>query len=886
MEIFSSNVSSLSLSPSISTSTIPKNTTNESNDVHTPNQLKDQSKPHNTDSPYQHYFLQQSPSVEQIELYTPKKKIDFILRKTERTLNDAIVLYKQLKFFQFFKNFKHQNSNIRVIEALIHLSRVIRYEYHPPRSILFSKGDISNKKIYLIYSGEVATWNSELSPFTEIESNHVPYDQGLATSYDIISKSAETTPRLISQIDDQEHTPKTSNNEQNLLEIHNQPKIIKLIPVPNDNNCVEENEQNVYTDDFISSRDDLKCSQIQKRSLAEPIKARSLERLDLDFRMSPLNLIDTIKGSSTTVHGLRSPLKCNKKIVKSLFQSRLGITTRRNSSSKDTVVNQDQNQEKTNEGEASPKIMRRVLMKGRNFGEKVLEYEQYRGETAMTLTDCEILSFTQDDYKYLMLQYHNKNSSLTSFLLDCIPGLEKVSMQKRFENLITHFEEEIFHIHSLIISEKRKGKTIFLLYKGFCELVKDIELSIPIDSKLGLQRKPHTPSNRAIICVLRPGLFIGEEILFNECQEYEQTIKASSAKTKVLKIDAEKFKSLMTDDIINELKRLWLQKKAQNNSLLSEKVKKVSRHMREDSIKLLQNVQNYHSKRNNVEFSSIERHSIPNNIDSSNKIVQINSNARRNCEVNAKLSEKDLVISDGLAKFENSLHQNWRGFSVKNYSRNHNDQTIRSGNEKLIFRNKPYFKKLVEEKFLQVRSPLTKAFEFNSPVKKESPKITPIGIADKIKPNFRSNRHNFTFGNKKLDKFLNFISPKNGRMLAKSHTDNISISLKTTRTNNFNITTVQNNDQYKGSNQNKHTNIRDNEVKDEIQIDMEPSQAGRRKNHSLEKYSLAITERFHQSSSLSSRNNSQPYQNYAIFNLPCFGNANNKHKKKNLKSFL
>ena len=73
------------------------------------------------------------------------------MRKSDRSDDEAAILYSVLKDFLFFKRFL--SSDDLESDAAIYLCKNLKYEYFPANTPIFKQGDESNGKMYLVYSG-------------------------------------------------------------------------------------------------------------------------------------------------------------------------------------------------------------------------------------------------------------------------------------------------------------------------------------------------------------------------------------------------------------------------------------------------------------------------------------------------------------------------------------------------------------------------------------------------------------------------------------------------------------------------------------------------------------------------------------------------------------
>ena len=110
-------------------------------------------------------------SVIRSDPYHSESQLITVLKKTERNVNEAILIYKHVKNFDFFKNFKEQNKHLHTTDALIHLCKVLKYETFPAGAVIYRKDDKPDQKVYIIFSGKVMVDNKKTAVYGTMEAN-------------------------------------------------------------------------------------------------------------------------------------------------------------------------------------------------------------------------------------------------------------------------------------------------------------------------------------------------------------------------------------------------------------------------------------------------------------------------------------------------------------------------------------------------------------------------------------------------------------------------------------------------------------------------------------------------------------------------------------------
>jgi len=805
-----------------------------------------------TESPYSKYFVQLSPFIQEKD-ELKQNKIDRILRYDNRSVDEAVLLYKQLKLFHFFKSFKNQNPNLRTLEALVYLSKILKYEYFQAGSMIYQKGEISNRKVYLVYSGEIKTWNNNQDPFNKVEKNelrqreHREKNKMLENGKNI---SYSTTLQNASKIKLFKLEPLN-----NIFPTQSLPSNEEILNETKSSQVINQNNQSILRNLRRKMMKSLLLNSsiriIEKSKIY--LNQRKQQFFEVNFDKNNLHL----KNQNDEDTFLKKQRNNTPNIVD--FIEKCSISSDRFSESEDGL------------NEKTERFIQRVLNRGRHFGEKTLKIkDSKREETAIAITDCELLSFTENDYKYLLSRFHSKNTSLLNFLLDCIPGLESTVKYQRNVNFELYFKEEEYCLHHPIITEKAQGSKIFLLYKGFCEIVKEMT----IDTKPNLlqeqpsNRRASSVSKKFVICIIKPGIFIGEEILFNEARIYEQTIKVSTSKVKVFSIEVDIFKQIMSEEILNELQKLYLNKKSQNKELLSHKIK-TSFSLKDQTSLSFYPFKDFHQylprnfskelEEQKSKFILLNKYESILSRPSSSVRQSINSDNSSQVNLENKLH-------DELSKFEESLHQYWRIGPIKD-SKLFNLNNIRNYKENSVFKNKPYFKKLIEEKILKEAS-----HKVPSPLK-----FTTRAATKSMRISNEQNQKPISFKSRDRTVQLKDLQtknhPKNGSLVLDPSLLKFCFQKDGINENQIEINKTTSNQNITTEISIKKVNLRNN-LRNNIDSTF-PKTDG-----SLLLSFTKPIETLENSIPPSTLENSEKF--YSILNLPCFGKTKTKKTRKNL----
>ena len=576
------------------------------------------------------------------QLFNPQSKIVSVLKKTERTYNEAVLIYKSLKESPFYKRFKQENPKLRTTEALIHLSRVLEYRVFSPGTTIYRKGDPSNGKVYIVYSGKVDL--SDMIPRKNLEIpclNHQRQENPRKPSL-IIQKENAKTPKSSKKQDKTIEHIKIGlstrnvdlNTESSLLNSRKRASSYKkpLVNLTHESLSPEKSEKktpkarrtlkkrNAPILRLLKSDQDLDRKVISSGNFEdayESLRLRpSIENFDSATRTHVQKQTGRGNDSTSIILDGDTPLDRKETFgfihqknnfipeVKSLFQR--GGSPR-------TIMMDDEDEIEEFEHETrgletfmsidnyirndkEVKVKKKSVTKGEIFGEEVLfdtrqdvkDIERRYTVEVVGERECGVLCFKREDFEYLKTRYNYSNTKMVDFLLDHVPHLEKALSQESIYKMESIFVEETLNWRQQVTVQGQKANKIYLLFDGLCEVLQDIKVPEPIiptsssnlldtakKEVLGLSRDYgwNTKLMKILICEVKSGVFIGEEILFNDTSEYEYSVKASSTQVRLLGIEKETFLEIMPEKVQNALRKLYKQKKEHNAEILAAKVK-------------------------------------------------------------------------------------------------------------------------------------------------------------------------------------------------------------------------------------------------------------------------------------------------------------------------
>jgi len=177
-----------------------------------------------------------------------------------------------------------------------------------------------------------------------------------------------------------------------------------------------------------------------------------------------------------------------------------------------------------------------------------------------------------------------------------------------------------------------------LLYEGVCQVYKDIFYTNINSKPKEISSRPDSGDtakrgDRVLVCLIQPGVFIGEEVLFSSNKLYEYTVKASSANVKLMAIKKENFKKYLPSQAITDIQTLYLNKKEHHEKMLERKLR-VSTTL---SFQKKPTIKQLH-------FGKPSGKSLT--INSSTKTSSRGNNASRDCSINEDIKDTSIQISE------------------------------------------------------------------------------------------------------------------------------------------------------------------------------------------------------------------------------------------------
>jgi len=586
-----------------------------------------------------------------------QSKILSVLKKGDRSYNESVFVYKHLKHSAFFQKFRQDNPNLRLTEALINLSKILEYHVYSPGAIIHRKGDPSNKKVYLVFSGKIDLYETieKKSGFETPRPSAPKLENKTKSAFSLLGNREDSkTPKASARSEKPQPPQNVILNTRalvdqaastevaqeiltlNTMKSNTDIKSFKFEPI----NDEEVNDKSGGNKAFRGGKKILK----KMKTVAFALKhakttldldkaqgsSRRNEEVPLQDSERHFNSIDNLdnvmmkmklKEESTSIVMDIEEEKEKKPIVESGLQKSVSLMGAKNKFRKNFlkasfkgIAEEDLPKSSSNreefvdsqtsienymiQSDREVKIKKGSVYKGEIFGDESLEkvgYTNYEGfdykrkYTAQVGGDkeCVLLSFCREDYEYLCTRYDPENTRVLDFLLDYVPDLDKTAKEENLRRLESHFSEEIYNWHQQVTVQGQRGDKIYLLFDGLCEVLKEVRSGCGADLSMsgmtdlgratsvqGLTRD-YSYGNKVmsiLICVVKSGVFLGEEILFNGTGEYEYTVKAGSTKVRLLELDKETFLKVIPERVQKSLRNLYNQKTKHNQEILNSKL--------------------------------------------------------------------------------------------------------------------------------------------------------------------------------------------------------------------------------------------------------------------------------------------------------------------------
>ena len=565
------------------------------------------------------------------------EKIRRILESDQRTDYQGQLLYEHIKSFPFFETLNERKTNNYFEKnAFIYLCKKARFEKHSSKEILFKEDDLSNGKMYLVYSGEVSIMSKKQANFyntADIKRQDLSSKEDLGdnqgTGESLVSKSNTQIikPEAVITVFKDSDDPQDIKLQGIGTPSKQRTSKIGCLPIINKDNAVkvvanEKETVKIGTDLFRGSRRTIISNRLTispspqlsathgqdeiKHSVRNSSRSSNLQLIRRDnkaFQTSqPFQQPaqeDQLESMSPKTNGA---LKHKFKAVTRLTLCSIRMN-RKNTDNLSGGVSQSPDRSVIIEEAPDHPDFETFLAdygtlvskveKGGSFGEKAFFGGQFRSETVITNTDCEFLVINKRDFLYITQNYDSKRKHMMQFMLDFIPDIENISAYELLENLLSTLKEKTYERGSYIIQEGDVGDDLHVLSDGTCEIIKNIRVDDAVNpkeksNKFKKMLRVGTMQNYQLpVCTIKKGVFVGEETLYNTKNTYDFSVKVTSAYAKVFAISKTDFIEKFPSTTNSEVHQIYNSKVTKYATLIQDLLA-----MRHPDMKLLHNTYN------------------------------------------------------------------------------------------------------------------------------------------------------------------------------------------------------------------------------------------------------------------------------------------------------
>lgn len=166
-------------------------------------------------------------------------------------------------------------------------------------------------------------------------------------------------------------------------------------------------------------------------------------------------------------------------------------------------------------------IVQGKVQQGEAFGEfNKLNSNNRRAMSILTSTVCELIVINKNDYEDMVKKLDVGRRIKNEFMESKIPFLSSISSQESWDILSACLHELEYCIGTTVIVENTKGKKIYFLAQGECELEKTVLLNVKNE-----RLENEILKLKKAFATVGVGACLGEEIIFNSENTYLYTIK-------------------------------------------------------------------------------------------------------------------------------------------------------------------------------------------------------------------------------------------------------------------------------------------------------------------------------------------------------------------------
>ena len=166
-------------------------------------------------------------------------------------------------------------------------------------------------------------------------------------------------------------------------------------------------------------------------------------------------------------------------------------------------------------------IVQHEIKRGEAFGETMLINSKAKRLTSVLAnTICELIVITKNDYEEIVKKYDIGRRTKNEFMEQKIPFLGSIVSHDAWDILYNSLQDLDYCIGTTVVVERTRGKKIFFIGQGECELEKTILLNVKNE-----RSENEVVKTKKVFATVGAGTCIGEEIIFKEDHLYLYTVK-------------------------------------------------------------------------------------------------------------------------------------------------------------------------------------------------------------------------------------------------------------------------------------------------------------------------------------------------------------------------
>ena len=492
---------------------------------------------------------QLSASLTNSEQIDPLEKVRKALKCDKRTTEEAIVIYKHLENTEFFQQFRaNNNTKLHETDALLYLAQHLTYEQCSAGKLIIKEGDSSTDKLYIILTGEMYIVSKKNDSSTK-ERNRPDHSAQEQVSPQTLKKPINLTINSGRQL----KTSKTINIQRGAFNLDRPDKkdtepenlAVKAIVSPRGKQQVANFSQALEGE--LLSYELPKLSKV----LSSPCNVLDQDKVESNIR----DQSKSIKASGFSLFGRARTISQGTKVN---FQPPKPIADKSN----EALIEEDSdNEDDTRRIVTQYGYVISQLYKGDHFGETALYTNSKRNAGAVANTSCEFITISEDLLSFVRRRFEKTNTRKLNFMMDYFPGMENLRHRNLLGQLLPLLEDTKFDVNVNLTVQGNKSNYFYVIIDGFCDLYIKL-LQDPKYNRLQ-QYGDQGDQNRQdgiVVCRISPGMFVGEEILFNSTGEYDFTVKAASPQVNVFAINKDSFTRVFPKAIQQSLQEVYLMK--------------------------------------------------------------------------------------------------------------------------------------------------------------------------------------------------------------------------------------------------------------------------------------------------------------------------------------